>query len=452
MGWLSNYVKKYSTSRDTYSRDVFDEDDPFWEQYHQLSDRYKSQVDPYLYYNYTPGYKDFLRGMLGMKTNEDAVRNSAQAQAWKALGSISQDVFQNDWNSASEQVAREQDAGLNPDLSGEPQGEPASGAEQPMTPPVVDFLTPPSSFAMDLVDLFGKASQVVGSASQFGSMLGSLAKVGAEIPVQQATKNLIDVQTAGAEVSTLKGAKEVVDDYLAGLHPDSWKTYMVDGSIDSGVVKQDFDKFFGDVPEASKKYLDAALNRSLSDPRVMQKYYDAANKVVPAVGQNIALNREYGNGVDFLSTFIDKQNNDIIRWTQQALRRQSRYQSELLRLNQIQNDNAVALEEFRRDNKLPEAQSKAELAQFLAQQAEGEMAQLRINEEKDWLNRMQQLRRSDDPAVRDAANYLIQAYFANQAPALIQSAGNGGGSVNIGDFGVSGNGGRSHTTPLHLPW
>lgn len=449
---LLSYSEKFIKNRTGNSRAVFGDDDEFWERYNALNPQYQSQLQPYLYYNYKSGYKDFVRGMFGMRSNEDAVREAAAAQAWQMLGSLENDSFQNDYNSAEEQASRMKDAGLNPDLSGEVSGDPAAQQEQPITPPAIDFLTPPSSYAQDLVGLFGEASQLISSASSFGSMLVGASKLPAELNLIKAQTDLTELQKVGAEIADLSGAKDVVDKYLSGISPDTWKTYMTDGSIDGGLVKQGFDDLFLDAPDSAKKYLNAAIERSTSDPRIMEKYYNAANSVIPAVTTNSALKSVHGDAVGFTQFFIERQNKHILRWTKEAISRQAHYQSEFNRLQLISAENGAALEQFRQDNHLPEAQGKAELAQFLSSKAQAEVDEKRFQAEKEWLAELQELRRSKDPEVRDAANYLIQAYFARQSVSLISTSGNGGGNLSVGDFQLGGNGGRTRQKPIHLPW
>lgn len=447
-----SYAEKFAKNQTGNSRDVFGADDEFWTYYNQLNPQYRAQLDPYLKYNYKSGYKDFVRGMFGMRSNEDAVREAAAAQAWQMLGSLNNDVFQNDYQSAEEAAAREKDAGINPDLTGELQSDPAAQQEQPITPAAIDFLTPPSSYAQDLVGLFGDAAQLISSASTFGNMLVGASKLPAELNLIQANTDLAELQKAGSEISNFSSAKDVVDKYLSGISPDTWKTYMTDGSIDGGLVKQGFSDLFLDAPESAKKYLNAAIERSTSDPRIMQKYYDAANSVIPAVTTNSALKSVHGDAVGFTQLFIEKQNKNILQWTKSALSRESHYRAELARLNQISAENGAALEQFRQDNKLPESQGKAELAEFLAAKFESEANEARFKAEKDWLSELQELRHSDNDEVRDAANYLIQAYFARQSASLIQSSDNGGGNVTLGDLSLGGNGGRTRQKPIHLPW
>ena len=53
------------------SRPIFTDDDPFWEHYSQLNDAYKAQMQPYLYFNYTPSGWDQLRSWAFGRSNEE---------------------------------------------------------------------------------------------------------------------------------------------------------------------------------------------------------------------------------------------------------------------------------------------------------------------------------------------------------------------------------------------
>lgn len=409
MSAFSPYDYLRSSNGQRNSQNVFSDDDDFWNHYNSLNPQYRAQLDPYLHYTYTPGWKDRIRNFFGMRSNEDSVREAAAAQAWQMLGSLENDVFQNDYNSAEEQAAREKDAGINPDLTGELQSEGAAQQEQPFTPPYIDFLTPPSSFGQDLMNVFGQASQLVSSVASFESMV-----TGRAVGIGQL--GLIGEQTTGAQITNTSTARDEVLKVLKGLNPEAWAKYTFDDSgMDEKLQEDFFNTYFSKYPESTHKYLKAAIGSITSDPALMRDYYEASKGASQGFAESAAYGDVYGHpslGYDMLRIC----NDEILSFIKSGLIEKEKYFKLTGELNNIEAENSIALAEFARKNKLPEQLGKTELMQAITTRVQLAQDQRRLQAERDWLATMQKLRRSDDPNKRAEANYLIQAYFAKGVP------------------------------------
>lgn len=85
-----------------------------------LPDSYSELVkaNPYLNYNYTPGFWDSIGNAFGFRTREDKFREEMELAAREYDQQLLSMHREEEYNSPLQQAARQREAGINPDLNG----------------------------------------------------------------------------------------------------------------------------------------------------------------------------------------------------------------------------------------------------------------------------------------------------------------------------------------------
>lgn len=421
------------------SKSVFSDDDRFWDEYNRLSAGYRKQLDPYLYYIYDPSVWDNFRARVGGRNNEMAVREAAAAKAWDMLGSLSNDEFQNTYNSQQAQASRERDAGLNPDLTGIQDADPAAGMEQPSALPQVDFLTPPPSLGQDMLSILKDAASLVAAAGNFDAAIAAAA-VSRQQRGNVAQQTLLaGEQVAGSQISNASSAKDYVDKLLSGIDPDTWKSYQSKaekGEDAGGVIKQKIQHLLDGLPASARQYVNMALNNSLQDPGIMKTYYQNLDDANVAAFNAAAGSKVYGNIADSTLSMLTEQNKMIMEWKVKAIRRQHELDQLFLATQLAREGNSLKLEELRKKHNIPQAIVDTEVAQYVADKFAAEVSKERTEVDQKWFKYLDHKTRSHDPEEAKKAKYLLNMYLVKTAAPLMQHNQGWGFDFGIGEQGL----------------
>lgn len=250
-------------------RKTFDADDPFWSDYNKLNQDYRNQLDPYLNYNYKSGWWDSIGDFFGFRTKEDSLREQMQLQARAQLASLQNDVFQNDYNSASERASRMRDAGLNPDLEGQVDGESAAQMEHPLNPIDPSVFDPPANMIPDVVSIFGTAASALSSVGTFSKLL-------ADIGLSKSQKVATEISTYGQALDEAFKYMSTADPHLRfpdlteedDVTSESFFNQKLAPSLVSGVSKQ-----FSHLSPAAQEMMKKAVIAQSKNPAVYDAYY-----------------------------------------------------------------------------------------------------------------------------------------------------------------------------------
>lgn len=417
----------YQNTSQNNSYSTFDPNDPFWNDYNKLGDAYKKQLDPYLNYNYNRGIGDWLGDVFGINTKDDSLRMEMQDRARLALSGLLTDEFQNDYNSQVQQAERMRDAGFNPDISGEAEGEAASGFEQPL--PLMDsssFGAPEEIFGT-ITDLFGTAIQGLQSVGTFKSLMAQIFK----------TKK----ETSGVEITNAKQAYDYAGEYLSAFDPDFSRNYPD--------VKEPDTDFFNQTIVPSKiaalrelspglsdeayKMIEYAINARKNDPRIYDAWYKGFNSSVEGRAKSISNKEVYGD-LSLPDDVIREKNKemyDFLVETQKITLEANRIAADY-NLNHYKND--FDFELFKQKYKLPENLAQSELAQYLKDVAQSHYEEAKAKASKSWLNYLDGLRKSGDPASQYLFHSIVQGGFAPLSSLQFGMTGPMGIGVN-GSFG-----------------
>lgn len=394
----SNYNRTSLQSNKSYS--VFDEDDPFWDEYNKLSEEYRNQLSPYLNYNYQLGAWDKFGNWLGFNTGEDKFRMEMQDRARLALAGLQNDSFQNTYNSEAEKAARERDAGLNPDLSGSAEGDPAASLEQPLQTIDPSLFEPPMELLTDIPSLFGSAVSGLQGVGLFAKTLGDLRKLKAD--------------TTDVQIGNAKSALEYAGQYLSNFDPKT--------RLDFGDVEVTEDTFNKKAPAAiiaaaakdhpgfnddSNALFKKALAAKLNDPGVMYDFYQKFNRATEEKMKKVVNDKTYGNALALAEDILYNQNKIMVDFQSEALQMKAHYDSALLELQLAKTDNDFNYEVFKQTYKVPQSIAQADAAFYLRTRAEHDANRLRYQYQNRALQKVKEKMDEGDPF----AQYLYYSWL-----------------------------------------
>lgn len=390
--------KSAGTTNQTFS--VFDDDSDFWNDYNQLNDQYKKQLDPFLHYEYSPGLFDRLGNWLGINTAEDKYRLQMQQQARAQLIALQGNSFNNDYDSKAAQASRMRDAGLNPDLTGSAEGESASEIEQPLQTLDTSIFDPPTELLTDLGSLFGSAVTGCQSIGAFIKTLGELRKLKAD--------------TSGQQITNAKEAFDYAGEWLSSFDP---KTRLDFGDVD---VTEDFfnqkapeaivNAFVAEHPGMSKEtnaLVRKAMMARLSDPQMMYNYYTRYNSASQAKMDMVARQKVYGKPLEEAEDLIYDHNKLMIDYMSGVYRYKYEYDKLVLDYNMQKSRNDFNYESWKAAHNVPEAIGEADLAFFLRTKAEHDANEQRFKYQKTALNTIRMKMLKGDPF----ASYLYYSWL-----------------------------------------
>lgn len=415
--------------RSSYARSVaqdyfptFDPTDPIWDQINKLPAAYRKQLDPYLSYNYTSGLWDRIGDFFGWNTSADKYRMQMQDRARGALSGFQNDLFQNTFNSAQAQASRQRDAGLNPDLSGSAEGDPAAGLEQPISSVDPSIFNPPSDLLVNIASLFGSAASGLASVGTFTKLLADIKRTKSE--------------TSGVQIANAKQAWDYAGEYLSAFDPST--------RLDFGEVDFTPD-FFNDKIVASKvsalrdsapglseeayKMIEKAMKARSSDPSIMDAYYKNYRSALESKTDRVAAKSVYGS-LDLADEVIAEQNRNIIGFQSESIKLQYEIQSQMASYQSARLRNDFDYEVWKQEHNVPEAIGEAELSAYFEQVSRSSAETLRAKYLKNWLTYLQNLEKKGDPGATYLLNALLQGGYAP----LMNTSINGG----LGPFKGSG--------------
>lgn len=417
---LSKEERRKLTDKDnTYS--VFDEDSDFWNDYNQLNDQYKKRLDPLLHYDYQLGFWDRLGNWLGFNTAEDRYRMDLQQKARLALQGLQDDVFQDNYNSESAKASRMRDAGLNPDLQGEVEGDPASGLEQPLQPIDPSVFAPPTELLTDLTSVFGSALTGCQNIGTFVQALGQLRKLKAD--------------TTNVQISNADEAFDYAGKWLSSFDP---VTRLDFGDVD---VTEDFfnqkapaaivKAFATDHPGLNKEaqaMVNRAMNARLRDPEMMYNYYTRYKNAATAKVEAIANKKAIGKPLEEAEDFVYAHNQMMIDYMSKAYKNKYAFDSMILDFNIQKCHNDFNYEAWKTKYNIPQEIAEADLEFYLKTQAEHKANKDRYEFQQRALNTVKQKMEKGDPF----ASYLYYSWLNPNGMIPLMS-----NSFNLGRSGVS---------------
>lgn len=399
---------------------VFYDDDPFWSEYDKLPLSYRSQIDPYLNYNYKRTFGDILGDLFGYNSTEDKMLLEMQDRARQQLAALQNDVFQNTFNSQAAQASRQRDAGLNPDLSGEASGDSAAGFEQPMMsldPSIFD-----GNIEMpDLIGLFDTAASTLTSYAHFKSLLASakgnrFAATGTEI------KNVQDAYNFAGDYLTAFDPSFRRDDPEADYTPSEFER-IAEAKV------QAIPTTFSYLSKESQELLTRAVRQRAKDPRIFEQYYNAAKAASVARAEKVVSDDVYSS-YDVADDVFRQQSNITYDFLKARLRLMIQSEAILSAYNTQKYTNDFDYETFRTKYNIPQNVAESDLSNYISHKAINGMTALKAQVSKDWIAYLDKLRKSNDPASVYLFNAIVQGGYA---PLM-------GTSLSGGIFGVNGSG------------
>lgn len=390
--------RKVKNSNRSY--DVFDEDDSFWDDYNKLDPAYRNQLDPYLKYNYQLGAWDKFGNWLGFNTGEDKYRMEMQDRARLALAGLQNDSFQNTYNSQDAQADRMRDAGLNPDLSGSAEGDPAASLEQPLQTLDPSIFEPPTELLTDIPALFSSAVSGLQGVGLFVKTLGDLRKLKAD--------------TTDVQLGNAKSALEYAGQYLSNFDPKT--------RLDFGDVEVTEDTFNKKAPAAiieaasndhpgfnsdSNALFKKALSAKLNDPGVMYDFYQKYNKATEAKIQKIANDKTYGSALQMAEDIIYDQNKLMIDYLSHTQKYTAAYNSLITDYNIQKCKNDFDYEAWKYEHNVPAEIGQSELNFYLRSKAEHDANKAKYEYQKKALDIVKERMDTGDPF----AQYLYYSWL-----------------------------------------
>lgn len=354
------------------SYSVFDDDDPFWNDYNSLGSRYQSQLSPYLNYNYQLGVWDRIGNIFGFKTGEDRYRIEMQDRARQALAGLKTDEFQNQFNSQQEQAQRMRDAGLNPDLAGEATGEQASGLEQPLAPIDPSIFDTPQSIVSPIVSALGTSFSALQNVGAFASALSDVTLT------KQNAKN-VAAGRPGIEIQNWSQAWDAAGKWLQSTDPYQYLD-IKPLSDDLVGTKAGIEQLIPSFVEASSKAFDwgspetqelfkRAVQKQMGNPENAKIFWDNYNEAVKSHFNQVAGKEVYG-AINTHEDQIWKENYDLLNFYTASIRDQ--YELENLRVNYnlLSTQNDFDFESFKQKYNIPQTVNQADFARYIQTLAE----------------------------------------------------------------------------------
>lgn len=388
------------------SKPLFDEGDQFFDLYNSLGADYQKQLDPILHYNYKPSFSDRWAAFWGNRNNEDAYRESLQQQARLTALQLAGDEFQNNYNSDAARAARSRAAGINPDIAGEVDGEPASGAEQPATPVGTDFLKPVVGMST-LPDMFGLVNSTLSSVISFG-------KIFSEIGLNKTNRGNV-------EINSLEKALSVVADIASSVDPASISDIIENGvfkpeksetDLEAAVTSAVYDGF-KDYSHEARKHLMRAWRIKKNDPETWSRFYQKKSKAVTDRSQSIVDENIHG-AFNLGSKVVEASNNANINHMMRAAKIDFEIMSAQKELQQIAIDNDTEYQEFLFRHHYPSTMARSELNTYLQNIREIEYKESVVKAQKEWLDELIGLKKLSpkDPRISWLINGVINGQYS----------------------------------------
>lgn len=406
------------------SRSTFDDGDSFYDDMKMLNPRYHAQLQPYLNYNYKNGILDRLGNFFGFNTGEDRYRMEMQDRARQMLGSLLNDQFQNDYNSAKAQASRQRDAGLNPDLAGDASGDPAAQMEQPLSPIDPSVFEVPQEVMADITGILGMATQGLTSVASFAKLLADRKEVKTRITANKITSLQAAFTLAGDWLSGFDPVTRLnLGDAVNPDAPEAERREQLKAAIASA-----FHSDIDGLDEDSKSFLNKAFLARTSDPRVMDNFYDAYSKAAESRAKKMVVEENLGS-LDLAEELVRSQNNIMYAYLVGTYEDQVKLNALVNSYNLEKTQNDFDYESWKAEHKLPIELGESELQSYLAYQAKSKADAARAKATQNWLNELLGLKKKHDPGATYLFNALIQGGYAP----LMQYSGKGGiGPLNFG--------------------
>lgn len=402
------------------SYSTFDDDDPFWDDYNQLNPLYRKQLDPYLNYNYKLGLFDKLGNWLGFNTSEDKYKMQMQQQARAALAGLQSDVFQNSYNSQSAQASRQRDAGLNPDLAGEAEGEPASGLEQPLSPIDPSIFDPPQNLLPDITSLLGTACEGLQSFATFKKLI---ADVG-----------LIGQQRLGTEISSYDSALDVALKYISSANP---RRLFPDLSDDVDPGTEDFfnqklipslvssvDKQFSHLSPEGREWMRKAILAQSQNPVAYDNYYKGFTSMNENRINYAASQQAFGD-LTLADDMFSRLNSITIGHRISSMKSLFELTDTINSYNVQKYKNDFNYEQWKTEHNVPENVGQAELEGYIAAAAKASADAANERMRLDVLNYLDELKKKDESGEFDGdigAKYLYYSLVSKFNLPMISSS------------------------------
>lgn len=428
--YLGNlYQKMMKNASVSSSNSTFDSNSDFWNDYNNLNDRYKKQLDPYLHYEYQEGLWDKFGNWLGFNTGADKYRYQMQQQARAVLAGLQQDVFANTYDSQSAQAQRQRDAGLNPDLTGEATGDPASGMEQPLQPVDPSIFTPPLGIIPDIATIFSSAANGLQSVGTFSKLIADITK----------TKN----ESVNTELNSWDKALATALDYVSAFDPDLARQALQDNP-DVDVTSQDFfnqnivtarksglDQRFSHLSPKAREMMRKAYAVQSKNPLAYDNYYKNAISAQEKRTDYIASKNVHGS-LDTLDEVVTKVNRVLLNQREYAMRATAKLNALVQAYNLEHMSNEWDFEVFKREHGLPEAMVEGDLAKYVNMKAQNE-AENSINiMQKSFLNYLNTLSKKGDIG----SQYILQSIITKLGYAPLMHSSLQGGAFGFGASGT----------------
>lgn len=378
---------------------VFDPGDQFWNDYNNLNQNYRKQLDPLLTYNYRAGLWDRIGNAFGFNTAEDRYRMQMQDRARQALVGLQNDVFQNEYNSAQAQAERQRDAGLNPDLSGETSGEGAAQLEQPLSPIDPSIFDLPENLIPNITNIFGTAAQGLQSFGNFMTLVSMFHKNRAE--------------RSNVEISSIKDAWNYAGDYLSSFDPKTRNDYgdieITPDFFHQTIVPAAINSFRSKIPGLSEQtyaMIEKQLKARSNDPEIYDRYYKNYQAAQVSRANKLASEKVYGT-LDVADDVIKVFNKSTIDYIEKSQKAMLEYNYKVNSYNAAKAQNDWDYEQWKYDNNVPAETAEADLQNYLAQQAQFKAAQLQYDYKLEQLRELKRLSNSGDPS----ANWYLNAFL-----------------------------------------
>lgn len=404
------------------SKDVFDADDPFWSEYNALNEKYRKQLDPYLHYNYQSGLGDWFGNVFGINTAEDKLRLQMQQQARAALAGFQNDVFQNDYNSAQAQASRERDAGLNPDLTGDVDGESAAGLEQPLQPIDPSIFNPPANIIPDITSLIGTACEGLTSFATFKKLIADVGYIGQ--------------QRIGTEISSYDSALDAALKYLSARDPELERQALEeDPAVD--LKSEDFfnqklvaskissvDQRFSHLSPDAREYMRKAVIAQSKNPAAFDAYYKNYNSAVESRVNYAASKQAFGD-LTIADDMFSKLNSITIGHRVSSMKSLFELTDVINSYNVQKYKNDFDFEKWKAEHGVPEKVGEAQLADYIAQAARASADSANERMRLDVLKYLDALKKKDESGEFDGdigAKYLYYSLASKLNLPMISSS------------------------------
>lgn len=372
---LWDFVSLNRRNRSNYSnssRSTFSQDDPFWNSYNQLGSRYKTQLDPYLNYNYHTGAWDKIGNWLGFNTAEDRYRMEMQDRAIQALSGFLTDEFQNQYNSQQEQAQRQRDAGLNPDLAGEATGEQASGLEQPLAPIDPSIFDTPQSIVSPIVSALGTSFSALQGVGAFASALS-------DVTLNKENAKNVAKGRPGIEIQNWSQAWDAAGKWLQSTDPYQYLDIkpLSDDLVgtQAGIEQltpsfvEASSKAFDWSSEETQKLFRRAVQKQMGNPENAKIFWDNYNEAVKSHFNQVAGKEVYG-AINTHESQMWQENYDLLNYYTATMRDQYELENMRINYNLLSTQNDFDFESFKQKYNIPQAVNQADFARYIQTMAE----------------------------------------------------------------------------------